>query len=278
MLLGVEIKEFQKTVWGYYAVNKRAMPWREKITPYYVFVSEVMLQQTQVARVMEKFPQFIKLFPNFKALAEAPLNELLSAWQGMGYNRRALYLKKAAEVVMRDYRGRLPQSPEELEKLAGIGPATARSIAVFAWNSPEFFIETNVRAVFLHHFFAGRSGVKDGDILPLVKKALPLPSLRQGSGGQAREWYYALMDYGTMLKKVNKNPSRASAHYVKQSKFEGSVRETRGKIVRLLTNSSFTETALAKRASEPIDKIKTALGGLMRDGLIKKDGYTFRII
>ena len=245
------------------------MPWRDVITPYRVFVSEVMLQQTQVARAMEKFPQFIKQFPSFKALATAPLNELLFTWQGMGYNRRALYLKKAAETVVSDYHGRLPQSPEELEKLAGIGPATARSIAAFAWNSPEVFIETNVRAVFLHNFFAGRSSVSDSQLLPFIEAALDKKN--------PREWYYALMDYGTMLKKQNKNPSRASAHHVKQSKFEGSVRETRGKIVKLLAHGPFTDAALAKRSAESAVKIKTALRGLMRDGLIKKTGRKFVI-
>lgn len=269
ILQNVEIKIFQKIVWDYYAENRRVMPWREKNTPYYIFVSEVMLQQTQVARAMEKFPQFIKQFPSFKALAAAPLNELLSVWQGMGYNRRALYLKKAAETVVRDYRGRLPQSPEELEKLPGIGPATARSIAAFAWDSPEVFIETNIRAVFLHHFFAGRSSVSDSQLMPFVENALDKKN--------PREWYYALMDYGTMLKKANKNPSRASAHHVKQSKFEGSVRQTRGKIVKLLARGAFTDTALAKYAAEPAVKIKTALTGLIRDGLIKKDGRKFVI-
>lgn len=269
ILQSVEIKEFQKTVWDYYGENRRAMPWRDVITPYRTFVSEVMLQQTQVARVMEKFPQFIKQFPSFKALATAPLNELLSVWQGMGYNRRALYLKKSAETVVRDYHGRLPRSPEELEKLAGIGPATARSIAAYAWNAPVAFIETNIRAVFLHHFFAGRSGVSDSQLLPFVEAALDRKN--------PREWYYALMDYGVMLKRLHKNPSRASLHHTKQSKFEGSVREVRGKIVRLLASGAFTDVVLAKRASEPAVKIKIALAGLVRDGLIKKTGRKFAV-
>ncbi len=267
----MEIKEFQKIVWKYYAANRRAMPWRDTITPYRTFVSEVMLQQTQVSRVMEKFPQFLELFPSFKALAEAPLQSVLSAWQGMGYNRRALYLKTAAETVVRDYHGRLPRNPEELEKLAGIGPATARSIAVFAWSSPEVFIETNVRAVFLYHFFSGRSGVSDSRLLPFVEAAL--------DKGNLREWYYALMDYGVFLKREHKNPSRASAHHVRQSKFEGSVRQTRGKILKTLSlgGGASTEAALARRVAEPAVKVRTALTGLIRDGLLKKTGVKFTI-
>lgn len=285
------IKAFQKIVWGYYRKNRRAMPWRDSITPYRVFVSEVMLQQTQVARVMEKFPQFIKTFPSFKALAVAPLADVLAVWQGMGYNRRALYLKKSAQMVVREYSGRLPRDTRLLETLAGIGPATARSIAAFAWNSPEIFIETNIRGVFLHHFFAGRARVPDNEILSLIEKALPTPHLRrsyalrfggaqQGYGGQARAWYYALMDYGAMLKRVTKNPSRASAHHIKQSKFAGSLRETRGKIVKILSSSvkPYTNALLMKRAAEPASKVRVALTGLMRDGLIKKEGCLFSIV
>jgi A/G-specific adenine glycosylase len=220
---------------------------------------------------MEKFPQFIKIFPSFKALAEAPLNELLSVWQGMGYNRRALYLKKAAESVWRDHGGRLPRRPEELEALAGIGSATAGSIAVFAWNTPVVFIETNIRAVFLYHFFGGRSGISDKEISPFVQQALDKKN--------PREWYYALMDYGVMLKRKNKNPSRASAHHIKQSKFKGSLRETRGKIVKILSaeKTSCTNVTLTKRAAEPSAKISAALNSLIRDGLVRKIGVKFII-
>ncbi len=266
------IGQFKKIVWDYYRQNKRAMPWREKVTPYRVFVSEVMLQQTQVARVTEKFPQFVKAFPHFKALAEAPLRAVLVAWQGMGYNRRALYLKKAAETVMRDYRGRLPNNPQLLEKLAGIGPATARSITAFAWNSPEIFIETNIRSVFLYHFFPNQKKVLDVKLLPFVARTLDKKN--------PREWYYALMDYGVMLKRENKNPSRASAHHAKQSKFRGSLRETRGKIITILSSGigSCTNALLIRRAAEPAVKVRTALRGLMRDGLIIKEGTQFKIV
>jgi A/G-specific adenine glycosylase len=266
------MSQFQKTVWEYYRKSRRAMPWREKITPYRVFVSEVMLQQTQVARVMEKFPQFMKSFPNFKALSIAPLAEILIAWRGMGYNRRALYLKKSAEIIMRDYRGRLPRDPRLLEKLAGIGPATARSLAAFAWNSPEVFIETNIRGVFLHHFFAGHMHVSDSELMPFVEQALDKKN--------PREWYYAVMDYGAMLKRITKNPSRASAHHIKQAAFKGSMRETRGKIIKILSSGAkpYTDTALAKRSAEPALKVRTALTSLMRDGLIRKVGRTFSIV
>ena len=248
------------------------MPWRDKITPYRVFVSEVMLQQTQVARVMEKFPQFMKLFPSFKALATAPFADVLIAWQGMVYKRRALYLKKSATIIMRDYRGRLPRAPRLLETLSGIGPATARSIAAFAWNSPAVFIETNIRSVFLHHFFVGRAQVTDSQLLPFVERAQDRRN--------PREWYYALMDYGAMLKREEKNPSRASAHHAKQLAFKGSMRETRGKIIKILSSGAkpYTDAALVKRSAEQPAKIRTALTGLMRDGLIKKDGRSFSIV
>ena len=266
----VEIKTFRKIVWEYYATHPRVMPWREKITPYRVFVSEVMLQQTQVARVREKFPAFIRAFPSFKALAKAPLQSVLAAWQGMGYNRRALYLKTTAETVVREYAGHLPKTTEDIERLSGIGSATARSIAAFAWNSPEVFIETNIRAVFLHHFFPNAFGISDKQLMPFVERAQDKEN--------PREWQYALMDYGTMLKKEYKNPSRASAHHVKQSKFKGSMRETRGKIVKLLAGyGPLTDVALARRSVEPPTKVRAALYGLVRDGLVRQKGAKFGI-
>lgn len=270
ILRDVEIATFKKIIWDYYTTHKRAMPWRTVITPYDVFISEVMLQQTQVARVMEKFPQFIALFPNFKALKEAPLQNILHAWQGMGYNRRALYLQKAAGIIVDDYAGNVPRDPDLLIQLAGIGTATARAIAVYAWNIPMAFIETNVRAVFLHHFFKDRANVSDKELMPFVEATLDVDN--------PREWYYALMDYGVMLKRIYKNPARRSAHYVRQSPFKGSVREARGKIVRMLHTGPLTSAALCKRTAESPLKIKTALHCLMRDGLIKKEGRIFSVV
>lgn len=206
------------------------MPWRETQDPYRILVSEIMLQQTQVARVVEKYPRFIKAFPNFKALDKAQLAKVYGLWQGMGYNRRALALKKTAHIIVNDYNGALPQTNEELCALPGIGKATASSIMAFAFNLPAVFVETNIRTVFIHFFFKNGKKVADEEILPLVEMCLYKKN--------PRVWYWALMDYGTMLKKIGEDKNTRSKHYKKQSRFEGSRRQKRGKILKILLDCS----------------------------------------
>lgn len=223
------IDSFRNEVYTYYENNKRSFPWREDLSEYSIFISEVMLQQTQAGpRTVKKYIEFMKRFPDFQALAPASLQDILQVWQGLGYNRRALYLKKAAESIVRDYNGCLPRTIEKLDSLPGIGSATASSIMAFAFNVPVLFIETNIRTVFIHHFFSNSDSVTDEDILELVNHTL--------DHSRPREWYYALMDYGSMLKKLYKNPSRKSANYTKQSTFEGSTRQLRGAVLRELTS------------------------------------------
>lgn len=226
----MNIREFQKIIWQHYAAHGRLFDWRGVDDPYKVFISEVMLQQTQTARVAVKYPEFINRFPDFAALAQAPLKEVLLAWQGMGYNRRGMYLHRAAQIIMTNHQGILPNDPIILDSLPGIGAATAASICAFAFNRPTVFIETNIRAVFIHFFFHGREKVDDKEIMPLVQASVDKDN--------SREWYYALMDYGVMLKKSLMNPSRKSKHYTKQSKFEGSDRQIRGMILKILTQAS----------------------------------------
>lgn len=222
------IAEFQKIIWQYYKKYGRVFSWRQTANPYHIFVSEIMLQQTQTSRVEEKYQQFIKILPDFKSLAGAPQKEVLRLWQGLGYNRRALALQKSAQKVIDDFRGVLPNDPEVLVKFQGIGPATASSICAFAFNKPTIFIETNIRAVFIHYFFNDIQVVHDKQLMPLIKQAVDEES--------PREWYYALMDYGVMLKKKFKNPSRKSKHYARQSIFKGSDRQIRGAVLKLLLN------------------------------------------
>ena len=185
-----------------------------------------MLQQTQVERVVEKYEAFINLFPSFDALARASLRDVLAAWQGLGYNRRATALKKIGEIVAGDYDGKLRADLDFLTSLPGIGHNTACAILAFAFNKPVVFIETNVRTVFIHFFFSDRDGVGDSEILPLVERTLD----RENS----RKWYSALMDYGTMLKKTHGSINSKSAHYQKQSPFKGSDRQVRGLVLKAI--------------------------------------------
>lgn len=275
------IHAFQKTIWQYYHAHGRDLPWRppspllrqgyagraklrkDKVAPYKVLVSEFMLQQTQVERVIPKYKVFLKKFPGFRALARAPLAEVLKAWQGLGYNRRALMLKKTAVRVMEDYNGKLPADPKLLDDLPGIGPGTAGAIAAFAFQIPVPFIETNIRRVYLHYFFPKKKSVPDADVLGLAGQTLDAKN--------PREWYYALMDYGAMLGREEKeNPNRRSRHYAKQSRFEGSDRQIRGRILRLLVGKkSFTRRLLSKDLKIAENRLEMILAGLEKEGFIR---------
>ncbi len=246
------------------------MAWRHERTPYRVLISEIMLQQTQVSRVAEKFPLFIKAFPSFKVLSEAPLKDVLTAWQGLGYNRRALYVKRIAEEVMKNHGGALPKSVPELEQLSGLGHATARSVAVFAFDAPHAFIETNIRGVFLHHFFPAAEKISDAELMPFVEKALEKE--------RPREWYYALMDYGAHCKSLGANPSRKSAHHTKQKKFEGSDRQVRGAVIKMLSaDGKVTSATLHVALDIPHDRFARIMAGLEKDGLVIRKGSVFSI-
>lgn len=222
---------FRKKILAYYTAHKRAMPWRETSDPYSIWISEIMLQQTQVDRVREKYEEFLKEFPTIQDLAAASVSEVLTVWKGLGYNRRALQVKKSAELIAKEYQGVFPSTLEALDELPGIGQATAAAILAYAYNQPHVFIETNIRTVFIDHFFKEEilknpdRKISDTELLPLIEAALDRKN--------PREWYYALMDYGSMLKRTRVNPSRASKHHVKQSKFEGSDRQLRGQIIEL---------------------------------------------
>ena len=260
---------FSDLVWSFYHAHARLMAWRETRDPYRILVSEVMLQQTQVNRVKEKYSEFIEAFPTFEALAAAPLSAVLDRWQGLGYNRRAVALHRAAGIVVADWGGILKEDPADLLTLPGIGKATAASIAAFAFNHPTVFIETNIRRVFIHCFYADREGVTDGEILPLVERTL--------DRANPREWYYALMDYGTFIAANHPNPNRKSAHYTKQSRFEGSDRQVRGRILRLLGAGPASSDDLNGELGEDAGRVGRLLLALKVEGFLEIEGNLVRI-
>ena len=248
-------------VYDSYRLHRREFPWRQTDDPYRILVSEIMLQQTQTARVLPKYEQFIAAFPDFAAVDDARQSEVLKLWQGLGYNRRAVALKKAARIVERDCHGLLPASLDKLLALPGVGRYTAAAILAFAFNQPAILIETNIRAVCIHHFFGGRTDVRDAEIAPLVEQTL--------DRSQPREWYYALMDYGVVLKKTNRNVGRRSAHYQKQSRFTGSNRQLRGRVLRLLLGRpGSTARALALQLDADADRLRKVLAELQAEGFI----------
>lgn len=264
---------FTARVWAHYHEHARDdLPWRLTRDPYAILVSEVMLQQTQVPRVVPKYAAFLEAFPTAEALAVAPLDEVLRTWSGLGYNRRALNLKRAAEVIVAEHGGRVPDTLEGLTTLPGIGHATAAQVLAFAFDTGVPFIETNIRSVYIHEFFGDAEDVPDAAILPLVEATMPAEG--------AREWFWALMDYGTHLKATRPNPSRRSKHHVRQGRFEGSNRQLRGRLLVALGEAAGVGLGVDELAAtvrfEPA-RVESALAALQSEGFVVAEDGRWRI-
>ncbi len=262
-------QKFRNLVWAYHRLNGRHdLPWRATHDPYRVLVSEVMLQQTQVERVIPFYTEWIQKFPNAKALAKVPLSDVLKTWQGLGYNRRAKALHEAAKEITK--LGAFPKTAEELEKLPGIGPYTAQAVMAFAYNKEVIFIETNIRTAITHHFFPAKEKVEDKEILEILIKAFPK--------GKAREWYGALMDYGSALKKSGIRINAKAKGYTKQSSFEGSSRQARGAILRTLVGGPLGAKKLISVLGKDREQQMVAqLSRLYREGLVERVGSKYRL-
>lgn len=231
----------------------RDLLWRRTRDPYAIWVSEAMLQQTQVSRVDGRWQSWLDRFPSVDALAAATSADVLAEWQGLGYNRRALALWRAAQEICEHHSGVMPQDEVALKALPGIGPATAAGIRAFAFDLSGVYLETNVRAVFLHELFPGAEGVPDSALRSLVAEACPDGSLEIAGADvpcSPRTWYYALLDYGAHLKRTLPNPSRRSRENVRQSRFEGSHRQKRAVLVRLLLAAGIEGVSVADAALE----------------------------
>ena len=267
-----KVEELKAAAIAYYQAHGRHdLPWRQpepdgSFDPYKILVSEIMLQQTQVSRVIPKYREFLSRFPSFEILAAAPLGEVLKVWNGLGYNRRAKYLWQAAQKVASDYRGQLPDRVEALTALPGIGANTAGAILAYAFNLPRPFIETNIRTVFIYHCYADAPAVSDRQILDLVSATLP---------AHPREWYWALMDYGSHLKQAVGNLNMLSKHYTKQSRFEGSRRQIRGQILRLLAQRPHTNAELSEHLAD--ERLAAVLQDLEQEGFITPAAQGWRL-
>jgi len=305
-------REFQDVVMHYWKKEGRhTLPWRKTRDPYAILVSEIMLQQTQVDRVVPYFEKWIRRFPTVQSLAKAPLSDVLKEWSGLGYNRRAKLLRECAIAIVEKYSGKVPKDFAALVALPAIGPYTAGAIRAFAFDEPDIFIETNIRTALIHHFFplssikekarsqnATGSRIPDTQLIPLLTSLLSAVTHRQSKNGRAlkkkqgkktassvpargvaaispREWYSALMDYGAHIKKTNENPSRRSTHHIQQSQFTGSLRQARGAILRTLVSGEANERKL--REKTPPHFFKKALEGLFREAMIEKKGSTWQL-
>jgi len=265
--------DFITTVWDYYHEHGRHdLPWRRpaadgRLDPYAIMVSELMLQQTQVSRVIPKYEAFLQQFPTVADLAQADLGDVLKAWSGLGYNRRAKFLWQTAGIVSRDFDNVFTPTVEGLVQLPGIGKNTAGAILAYAFNQPVVFIETNIRTIYIHHFFADRDDVADAEILALVTDTLDREN--------PREWYWALMDYGSYLKKTAGNASLRSKAYIKQSAFHGSRRQVRGQILKALTAGEASLERLEFLITD--ERLLAVLADLVSEQLISQTPEGYRL-
>lgn len=252
----------QNVVSFYTKEGRHTLPWREYITPYRILVSEIMLQQTQVVRVLQKFEDWMKLYPTLEVLKKATFVDILVMWQGLGYQRRAKALYEIAQS-----KKDLPTSFEDLCKLPGIGPYTASAICAFAYN--EFshpMLETNIRTALIEIYHQGEQEINDGVLYD------DLVRLTEHKGVQemgARSWYYALMDYGANLKENKISHNKKSALYARQSPYKGSVRELRAKILFAITQEQKLPVDI--RREEVLEK-------LIKEGYIKQIGKKYCIV
>ena len=273
----LQLEEFKKTILDFYALRGRSFPWRYPghSNPWGVLVSEFMLQQTQTHRVIPYWERWMKLWPRPADLAAASLELALREWSGLGYNRRAKNLRDCAAAITEKHGGFVPRTPDELTLLPGIGAYTAGAVACFAWNYPALFIETNIRSVLIHFFFQHMTDIKDNELFPVLEQTM--------DNKDPKVWYWALMDYGVELKKITKNPNRKSAHYAKQSRFEGSFRQIRGAVIKVLSVKG-PQNAVSLRENVQ-DKVKTvndaeyyrALEMLKKEMMVAEEGGVYRI-
>ena len=281
---------FCETVWCEGDRLYRDLPWRRTRDPYAIWVSEVMLQQTQVARVDGRWQRWLERFPDTAVLADADAGDVLEEWQSLGYNRRALSLARAARMI-EDAGGEFPREERDLVALPGIGPATAAGIRAFAFDLPGVYLETNVRTVFLHELFPDAHDVPDSALVPLVREACPGFAAACGAERGPRAWYYALLDYGAFLKQTLPNPSRRSRTHARQSRFEGSHRQKRAELVRVLLDARRLGVALTRDdLARELDAVEVAAGRppvdgdeldrilaeLEREGFCARDGEAYR--
>jgi A/G-specific adenine glycosylase len=258
--------EFSEIIWSFYEKNKRSFPWRDTTAPYAILVSEIMLQQTQTHRVLPKYLGWLQTFPTVRALSTASLFDVLQAWSGLGYNRRAKFLLEAAKELAN--RSTFPTTYEELVALSGIGEYTANAVLAFAFNQPTVVLETNIRTAIIHHFFTDEEKISDKQIKEKLQQLIE-------SEKDPRNWYYALMDYGSWLKSEGVDYFYKQKNYTKQKAFKGSERFVRGWILKQLT---LTNTPLVIKSIRlvgyPATQVKKIIIDMVNEGLLVKTNNT----
>ncbi|MCG3221721.1 MAG: Fe-S cluster assembly protein HesB [Candidatus Heimdallarchaeota archaeon] len=258
------IISFQDKIFSWWKDNRREFPWRETTNPYFIMVSEIMLQQTQASRVVQKYLEFIERFPDMQSLSNSSQSDLLKLWSGLGYNRRALWLQEAVREILN--LEEFPQTPKQLQILKGIGPYSARSVLIFAFNFDIATVDTNIRRILISEGFASEE-TSEKDLLKIAEQLLPTD--------KSRDWHNALMDYGSIVLTASKTGIKPTSQ---QGKFKGSEREKRGKILKfLLDNESATIEKLNNITNSSKNQLEPILDKMVKDGLIKKFKDKYKI-
>lgn len=261
-LTNSQVLSFQELIFSWWTKNRRDLPWRQTRDPYKIHISEVMLQQTQVSRVIPVYSAFLQTYPTVQALALASVGSVLVAWRGMGYNRRALYLVQTAQKIVQEHNGIYPDKEKDLRHLPGLGIYTARAILVFAYQQQVAFVDTNIKKIIEQHFFNGEQQ-KALLVQSVADQLLPV--------GRAWDWHQALMDYGSAIHQKSKRNGNKEA-----IPFKDTHRFIRGRIMDMVRDQDWEEEHLVQTFQEKYRKEEARifynLNNLLQEGLLSKDG------
>jgi A/G-specific adenine glycosylase len=261
------IIKFQQTVLRYYQEYGRDLPWRKTTNAYHILLSEVMLQQTQVDRGMAYYLTWTKRWKRVQDLAKANRVDVLKAWMGLGYNNRAINLHKTAQKISEEYDGDVIAAVKDFKNLPGIGPYTSAAVRIFARNEDIVTVDTNIRRILIHEFALPES-TSDKELWALAEQCLPK--------GKSRDWHNGLMDYGATLLTSRKTGIKPKTQ---QSKFEGSDRQIRAKILRyILSNDSVSKQVLFTKFSKTDqDRLQRILAKMIDQEMLTYSQSTYRL-
>jgi A/G-specific adenine glycosylase len=255
----LKVTQFQNKILQYYKKNGRDLPWRNTTDAYNILISELMLQQTQVSRVIDYYTTWLKTWPTIQHLAQANFKDVLQAWMGLGYNTRGINLHKASKIIVQHYNADVIAAMDEYKKIPGVGKYTSQAVKIFSTNADIVTVDTNIRRIFIHEFDLSQD-ISDSELWSIAQHCLPK--------GKSRQWHNALMDYGAMYltsKKTGISPK------TKQSTFEGSDRQIRAQILRDLLNTPLTIHDLTQHYDHTTDRLLKILEKMKKQGIIKKE-------
>jgi len=260
-----KIIQFQEKVFSFYQRHKRDLPWRKTTNPYKILLSELMLQQTQVNRVVPYYEKWIERWPTIDALASASMPEVLQMWMGLGYNRRAVHLHTTARTIVAQFGSDVLQAMKQYKGLLGIGRYTSQAVQIFSTNTDLVTVDTNIRRILIREFHLPAT-VADTELWVLAEYCLPM--------GKSRDWHNALMDYGALYLTARKTDIKPRTQ---QSRFEGSDRQVRAQILRCLLQQSMSLSEIAETLHLRRERLQLILEKMMHENIIVKRNTTYHL-